>query len=286
MSILSSLLGGDGGSALETGAIIIAQLADPGSGYVGGLYQNVPLVNIQSSGSGAKADVEVGNGGISSVSLIDNKGNGGSAAATYNNVDVVTLSGTGSGAEASVITAYRGQINTLTIETPGIGGIDGIYYNIVPILAPPLVGTGLLVKVEISGGVLTAVEVAEKGEGYLAGATFSFDPVDVGGLTGATIEADALVTYTIDRIVITEGGEGYEAGDNLTFNAADIGGVTSVLFTPKVIAAGEVYRIRLTENGVGYENNDTFTVNNSNLGNSGSGLVLMASLCFNTWVYR
>jgi hypothetical protein len=95
--------------------------------------------------------------------------------------------------------AVNGQINIVKIKSPGTGGTNGTYTNI-PIRGD---GTGGLVTVVITGGVVTSITVTNAGTGYTIAYIRNADIVTAGG-TG-------LINSEIDCIVEPKNGHGFNA---------------------------------------------------------------------------
>lgn len=95
--------------------------------------------------------------------------------------------------------AVDGQINIIKIKSAGSGGTNGTFTNI-PIRGD---GTGGLVTIDVSGGLVSSVNITSAGTGYTIAYIRNADIVTAGatGLTGAEL----------DCIIEPKGGHGFNA---------------------------------------------------------------------------
>ena len=142
-----------------------------------------------------------------------------------------------------------GGILTGTITNPG-AGVDGVYLNQALTGGS---GSGATANITISGGVVTALTIVNRGSGYVIGNTLSaavasgppaliwtVNTVSIAYLDGAYVGvpltggsgtgAEATITVAggaVTAVVITAIGDGYAIGDILSADNANLGGVGS-----------------------------------------------------------
>jgi hypothetical protein len=109
-----------------------------GSGYVDGVYPNVPAVTLTGTGSGAAFKVVVSGGQVISTDIVV-----GANGIGYNPGDTVTfnnanLGGSGAGVVVNIVNINTGQIQNVVLVNPGSG------YTAVAVatLPPPSLGPG------------------------------------------------------------------------------------------------------------------------------------------------
>ena len=210
-------------------------IQDEGQNYDAGTYSGISVVG--GSGSNGLLDlvVEAFNGSVT---------NNGSNYPSGNYSDIpLNTNGSGSG----VVVTFGTPEPVIGIGNAGSGYDDNEYGSIAPVSSGN--GEGLIVDLTISGGVLTAVEVAEPGTGHLSTDTFTIDNatltyIDEG--TGLEVQSGGSgiqLTITnncnevdVETLSFSEKGTGHAPGDLLTTpgsvtKTGDLPGVVTGLTT-------------------------------------------------------
>ena len=266
-----SVLGANIGNATGTGFVLTAPtvnsgliatkaITTPGSGYANGTYTNVALTTATGSGTGARANITVSGGAVTSVTMV-NAGTGYAAGDTLSVLDASIGSGGGLGFVLTASTVNTGVIATSSLTTAGSGYLQATGY------VHANTGTGYVHAAAGSGYVHAATGTgyvhANTGTGYVHGFTGTGY---VHGLTGTGyVHALTGTGYThpllFENVELT-GGAGNGARADITVNSL-----------------GEVTSVNLVEGGYGYAADDVLTVSGAALGIEGAGFqVSIASL--------
>lgn len=223
-----------------TGQLDTLSITAAGSDLADGTYTGLALVG--GTGSAGEVDLTV-SGGAVTVAAVAAIGSGYTAGDA---LSVADLPGTSN--------PFEGEILTLGAVVAGSGYADGIYTGLA---ATGGTGSGALLDVTITGGAVSAIDLADGGTGYTAGDELSgalaaevipgtgeilslaggsliggadyadgiYTAVPLTGGTGTLATADVTVTGgTVTAVALVDGGSGYTAGDALSATDADLGG--------------------------------------------------------------
>ncbi len=170
--------------------VMALSITTAGSGYVNGVYTNVPLIGGTSGGT-STATVWVANGTVVAAA-ITSPGTGNAVGKTLT-AAASSVGGSGSGLVLT-ITALN-QYSTTGIATLGaVSGGSGYpngTYNNVP-LTTTGAGMGAQATIVVTGGSVTAVTITQRGMGYAVNDTLSAVSTCLGGGTGFATSVSAL----------------------------------------------------------------------------------------------
>lgn len=268
--------------SLNSGVIVTIDNINPGSGYLSGVYDSIPLTGGSGTGALGNFTITV----VSSIASIGNleSGSGYTTAGLYQNVPL-SGSATGSGATAN-ITVGGGTATGFTISNGGnsYGGnltttIDGRpvtipfsgFFNGVPLTGGS--GTGAVADLAIINGIVATITIANPGIGYSNGDSLSVNNTYTNN-SGSGFACTASVSDGIQACTIVISGENYLVGDVLTTSNSNLGGGGSgfsVTVTSISNTFGEITGVTIQSGGFGYINGDVLGVDNVNLGGGGSG---------------
>lgn len=129
-------------AVISNNGILTANTTNAGSGYVDGIYTNVPAQTLTGVGSGALFTVTVFGGVITAAAIINpiNGGSGYAVSDTFN-FNAANLGGAGGGCAFSVNTLDYGRLIDVTLLTGGSGYITAPVVT----LAPPASGVTAVV---------------------------------------------------------------------------------------------------------------------------------------------
>jgi len=255
------LTGGSGSGALAdittTGTTTITgSITNPGSSYTDGTYPNVELLNDPLQTFVVTAVTNPGTPPPNHVYNID-----GSVQPVLNlikgNTYAFDVSDASMATHPFYFDALSGflSISDYITITKGIAGTAGaVVYLVIKPTAPTETikydcsshagmganinittgaageyGTGLRATIEVSGNVVTSVQIDATGSDYIANQVFSVYPGDVGG-TGSGFEytiSNVAYDGVVSNFVIADSGQDYQNGDSLSFSNSSIGGFGS-----------------------------------------------------------
>jgi len=185
LTITNSGIGYNAGSGVATtcvqGGLTTLGTITAGTGYVNGIYYNVPLTTQSGTGAGATANITVAGGAVSAPVVIVNPGAGYTTASVLS-VNNLSVGGSGSGFSIPV-TAVGGSGATVTttvggsgVATTTYGGVAGTFSN-----GSGATYNGVYTDVALSAATAAGTLV---GGGYCG---FNSTSLYVGGQTLSTI---------------------------------------------------------------------------------------------------
>jgi len=190
-------------------------IQEEGQNYDAGVYQNIDLVGGSGSNGVVDLAVEAFNGSVTDRGTNYPTGE-------YSDIP---LNSNGSG--TGVISSFNTVEPVIAIGNGGSGYDDGSYGSIAVVSSGN--GEGLIVDLTISGGSLTAIEVAETGSGHISTDTFSVDNATLTYIddnTGLEVQSGGSgIQLTISNncneidpatLTFSEKGSGHAPGDLLT----------------------------------------------------------------------
>ncbi len=203
-------------------------------------YKKVPDVTFTGGGgSGAAAKVELLEGRINRLAMLDYGANYTSApAVSVGEPDGTSPAGTG----ATFAVTASGGIAEAYITNVGSG-----YTSAPSITLSGGSGSGALLRASIdSTGSVVAVEILNPGTGYTSEPTLTFSAAPPGGTTAT---GSAAVGYTVTSVSISASGSGYSGRPRLTFSSSDGGGAYAECTVGTGANAGQITAVTLRQGG-------------------------------------
>jgi hypothetical protein len=204
---------------------ILGNITNAGSAYKPGSYVDVPISNINSSGSGAIADIDI----LGAQTVTASITNGGSAYPGPDGVVAgVTLTG-GTGVVTPItadITLTSGVVTDVTITDNGDGYVSG---DVLSADAQDLsgdsaaAGSGFAFTISniTYDGVIDLVTITNSGQGYQQLDVISASDANLGGGGGSGFEFSISSQPGIPQnLEFASKGQGYAVGDNITLPGA------------------------------------------------------------------
>ena len=205
----------------QAGAIVAANIVNPGTGYEVG---DVPQVAFSGGGSDASPILlaNLNSGGVGGVNVT-------APGLGYTSAAVNFTGGGGSGAAGTVLLA------TGVVSVPVTGGGSGYTYAAISFSGGGG-GTGAAGVPIIQGGVITSVTVTTAGSGYTSAPTATL----TGTGTGATLGTVVIAGGQIAGVQITNPGAGYTSAPTLNFTGTGSGANGTALLAPSGVASVSV----------------------------------------------
>lgn len=154
----------------------------------------------------------------------------------------------GSGAVAAANITQVGTIETATVTAGGSG------YTGTPLVRiDAAVGSGATATAVVTNGVVTGVNIVNKGSGYTTTSppTITF----LSGTTGAASAALDVNGGTVLSVSVGNSGAGYTSAPTVTFSGG--GTPTTIATATAILSGGRVTAINVTNPGVGYSSAPT-----------------------------
>lgn len=243
-----------------------------GAGYVDGVYTNVELTNISSTGTHAEATITVSGGKVTSV-VITAPG----TAYQINDILSSTVLGSGGAGFTYMVTAVTPIGEGSGYANTGGGGVANI--SLTNITGN---GSGAKATIIIATNKITSVNITAAGTGYNVGDVLSASDPVLGSGTGFTwtitstsgLGVGTGFTYTVSQL---SAGSGYSSSGPYT-NIDLLGGSGTGAKATVSTANGAIYDVTVTTAGSKYQKGDVLLVDNTSIGGGTPVYYLVNSL--------
>lgn len=216
------------GSAAAGKFVSRVEVTETGSGYF-----EPPAVTLSGGGAVTQAELRATvSGGVVTGFEVRDQGDG------YTSQPTVTISG-GQGSNAALTANVSGSVSSLQITSGGSG-----YENATIAVAQSNGLTGFNATVQLSGGVVSSVNIISSGSGATSDPTFA-----ISGTAGAGAAAEPLMKYSVTGVNITNNGTDYHTAPAIRFVADPSDSPTAATATATV-ANGSLTGVTVGSGGV------------------------------------